>query len=101
MEALRRMLEWSIEIEHDWSIKPGVLGRGLKQMLPAEIWSEFASTYVPLESGQTWEALDRLIALFRKVAMEVGNALGYTYPQQVDDQVHAYLETIRQMPPQP
>jgi aminoglycoside 6-adenylyltransferase len=100
MEALRRMLEWSIEIEHDWSVKPGAHGRGLMRLLPAEIWSEFASTYVPLEREQTWEALDRLIALFRKVALEVGAALGYTYPQQVDDQVNAYLEAIRQTPPQ-
>jgi hypothetical protein len=28
----------------------------------------------------------------------VGNALGYIYPQQVDDQVSAYLEAIREMP---
>jgi aminoglycoside 6-adenylyltransferase len=101
MEALRRMLEWSIEIEHDWSVKPGALGRGLKQLLPVEIWSEFASTYVRLEREQTWEALDRLIVLFRTVALEVGAALGYTYPQQVDDQVRAYLDAIRQMPPLP
>ena len=32
-----------------------------------------------------------MIALFRQVEPEVGNALGYPYPQQVDDQVSAYL----------
>lgn len=98
MVTLRRMLEWSIEIEHDWSVKPGVLGRGLKQWLPAEIWSEFASTYVPLESEATWEALDRLIALFRKIALAVGNRLGYPYPHHVDDQVSVYLQAIRELP---
>jgi len=39
-----------------------------------------------------------VIALFRQVAPDVGNALGYTYPQQVDDQVSAFLEAIREMP---
>jgi Streptomycin adenylyltransferase len=39
-----------------------------------------------------------VIALFRRVAPDVGNALGYTYPQQVDEQVSAYLEAIREMP---
>lgn len=96
--TLRRMLEWYIEIDHDWSVKPGVLGRGLKQLLPAEIWLEFASTYVPLDIEETWESLDRLIALFRKVALAVGNALGYSYPQQVDDQVSACLQAIRELP---
>lgn len=96
--TLRRMLEWSIEIEHGWSIKPGLLGRGLKQLLPAAIWSEFASTYVLLDSEEIWQALDRLIALFRKIALHVGNALGYPYPQQVDDQVSAYLQAMRKIP---
>ena len=99
LETMRRMLEWRIEIDHNWSVKPGVYGRGLKQLLPADIWSEFASTYVSLDVEETWAALHRVIALFRQVAPEVGNALGYSYLQQVDDQVSAYLAAIREMPP--
>ncbi|HYP38895.1 MAG TPA: aminoglycoside 6-adenylyltransferase [Chloroflexia bacterium] len=98
LETMRRMLEWRIEIEHDWSVKPGVYGRGLKQLLSPNIWSEFAGTYVSLDTEETWAALDRVIALFRQVAADVGNALSYTYPQQVDDQVSAYLDAIRKMP---
>jgi hypothetical protein len=60
---------------------------------------EFARTYVSLDVEETWGALDHVIALFRQVAAEVGNALGYAYPQQVDDQVSAYLAAIREMPP--
>lgn len=99
LEAMRRMLEWRIEINWNWSVKPGVYGRGLKQLLPPDIWGEFAGTYVSLDVQETWAALDRVITLFRQVASEVGNALGYPYPQQVDDQVSAYLAAIREMPP--
>ncbi len=98
LETMRRLLEWRIEIDHHWSVKPGIHGRGLKQPLPPDTWSAFATTYVSLDGEQTWAALDRVIALFRQVAPDVGNALGYTYPQQVDDQVSAYLEAIREMP---
>jgi aminoglycoside 6-adenylyltransferase len=98
LETMRRILEWRIEIDHNWSVKPGIHGRGLKQLLPLNIWSEFASTYVSLDVEETWAALDRVIELFRQVAPDVGNALGYTYPQQVDDHVSAYLEAIREMP---
>jgi aminoglycoside 6-adenylyltransferase len=98
LETMRRMLEWRIETDHNWSVKPGVHGRGLKQLLPPNIWADFAGTYVSLDVEETWAALDRVIALFRQVALDVGNALGYTYPQQVDDQVSAYLEAIRKMP---
>jgi aminoglycoside 6-adenylyltransferase len=98
LETMRRMLEWRIEIDHHWSLKPGIYGRGLKQLLPPDIWSKFVSTWVSLDFEETWAALDRVIALFRQVAFDVGNALGYTYPQRVDDQVSAYLEAIREMP---
>jgi aminoglycoside 6-adenylyltransferase len=99
LETMRRMLEWCIEIDHHWKVAPGLHGRGLKQLLPPDIWSEFASTYVSLDVEETWVALDRVIALFRKLAPDLGNALGYAYPQQVDDQVSAYLEAIRAMSP--
>ena len=100
LEPMRRVLEWRIELDHDWSLKPGVKGRGLKQRLPADIWAEFAATYVGPEMEDNWAALFRTTALFRKVAIEVGNALGYTYPQRVDDQVSAYLNVIRSLPTQ-
>lgn len=99
LEATRRMLEWRIEIDQNWSVKPGVYGRGFKQQLPPDTWSAFARTYVSLDVEETWAALDRVIALFRQIASSVGDALGYVYPQQVDDQVSAYLEAIRKMPP--
>ena len=99
LETLRRLLEWRIELDHTWSVKPGVHGRGLKRLLPPDTWLDFARTYVSLDVEETWGALARVIALFRKLASEVGNALGYPYPQQVDAQVSAYLEAMRQMPP--
>jgi hypothetical protein len=36
--ALRRLLEWRVEIDHDWSVKPGRFGRGLERSLPADSW---------------------------------------------------------------
>jgi aminoglycoside 6-adenylyltransferase len=100
LETMRRMLEWLIEIKHNWSLKPGVHGHGFEQLLPPDIWSAFASTYVSLDVGKIWAALNRVIAIFRQVAPAVGHALGYTYPQQMDDQVSAYLEAICKLPRQ-
>jgi aminoglycoside 6-adenylyltransferase len=96
--ALRRFLEWRIEIDHEWSLKPGAYGRGLERLLPAELWSELAETYVGIEPEDNWSALFRTAALFRRVATEVGDALGYPYPQDVDDAVTAGLERVRELP---
>lgn len=89
--ALRRFLEWRIELDHDWSKRPGAYGRGLERLLPAEIWSELAATYVGIDIEDNWNALFRTTALFRRVATEVGDALGYPYPQEVDKAMTAYL----------
>lgn len=99
IEVMRRMLEWRVEIAHDWSVRPGVFGRGLQQHLPADIWSALKSTYVGPAIENNWDALFRATMLFRRVAQEVGAALGYTYPQRLDDRVSAYLDAIRQLPP--
>ncbi|MGI8886894.1 MAG: aminoglycoside 6-adenylyltransferase [Gaiellaceae bacterium] len=95
--ALRRFLEWRIELDHDWSLRPGAYGRGLEQHLPADLWSKLASTYVGTDTEENWSALFVAIALFRRVATEVGAALGYAYPDRVDVGVTAYLTTVRQL----
>ena len=95
--ALRRMLEWRIEADHDWSIRPGAYGRGLERLLPADLWSELAATYVGIGVEENWEALLATAALFRRVAAEVGAELGFAYPQRVDDPVTAHLNAVRRL----
>lgn len=92
---LRRFLEWRIEIEQAWSVRPGAYGRGLERLVDAETAAELAATYVGAEVEENWEALFRTTALFRRVAQEVGVALGFEYPQAADDAVTAYLEAVR------
>jgi aminoglycoside 6-adenylyltransferase len=96
--ALRRMLEWMIELEHDWSFRPGVFGRGLERLLPPDVSSDLAATYVGADVEENWAALFRTIDLFRRVAVEVGEALGYSYAQDVEDKVTAYLTRVRDLP---
>jgi aminoglycoside 6-adenylyltransferase len=92
--ALRRMLEWLVELDHDWSLRPGAYGRGLERLLPPDARAELAA----LDGRDAWEAFERMAALFRRAATAVGNALGYGYPLRVDELTCAYLERIRELP---
>jgi aminoglycoside 6-adenylyltransferase len=94
----RKMLEWRIEIDHDWTVKPGVLGRGLKKLLPPDTWQELEATYAGPNLAANWDSLFRLGALFRRVATEVGEALGYTYPLATDAEVNVFLNAVRELP---
>jgi len=93
--ALRRMLEWRVELDHGWALRPGAYGRGLERLVPGDVWTELAATYVGTGVAENWDALFRTTALFRRVATDVGSALGYPYPVDVDAGVTALLAAVR------
>jgi aminoglycoside 6-adenylyltransferase len=95
---LGRMLEWRVELDHDWSLRPGVAGRGLKRHLPADLWAELEATFAGPGSEENWRALFAMTALFRRVAFDVATALSYQYPTVLDRRVTAYLEEVRRLP---
>ena len=95
-EYLLRMLEWRIEIDHEWSVKPGPYGRGLKRWLPPDLWADLEDTYTGAALDSNWSALFRTIDLMRRVAIEVGHRLGYTYPDDLERRVRRYLQTVRE-----
>lgn len=96
-EHLRPMLEWHTEIDHQWSLKPGPYGRRLKQHLRPELWGEFECTYTGAGLEENWEALFRTIELMRRVATEVGERLGFKYPDELEQRVLNYLRKVRQL----
>ena len=97
MIKLRQMLEWRMEIDHDWSVKPGAYGRGLKRHLTPETVLELESTYVGAREEENWDALFKTIELFRRVAIEVADHLGYAYPYDLDRRVVAYLHKVKRL----
>jgi aminoglycoside 6-adenylyltransferase len=91
------MLEWRSEIDHGWSVKPGPYGRRLKRWVRPELWDALAKTYTGPDLDANWDAMFRLIDLFRKVAIEVGEILGFAYPYDMDRRAAAYLQRVRDL----
>jgi aminoglycoside 6-adenylyltransferase len=100
LKKLRMMLEWRVEIDHNWSLKVGAYGRGLKKGIKPEVWFELERTYVGAGVEENWEALFETIFLFRKVAKEVGNRLGFTYPNDLDRRMMDYLRMVKGLDPE-
>ncbi len=96
-EHLRPMLEWHAEIAHQWSLKPGPYGRRMKQYLREDLWTELESTYTGPGLEENWEALFRTIELMKRVAVEVGQHLGFTYPEQLEQRTLNYLRKVRRL----
>jgi aminoglycoside 6-adenylyltransferase len=98
-EHLLPMLEWHIELAHGWNVKPGPYGRRLKRWLRPDLWADLEATYTGPGMAENWEALFKSIDLMRKVAAEVGEGLGYTYPDDLERRVVAYLLKLKDLEP--
>ena len=94
---LRPMLEWLVGVRYNWTVTTGSLGKGLKKKLPPETWAQLEDTYTGANIQENWEALFRTIALFRQVAIEVGERLGYEYPLELDRRVTAFTQSMQEM----
>ncbi len=86
-----------MKLDHGWSVPAGNLGKGLKKRLPAGIWEELEGTYAGAGIEDNWEALFRTMALFRRVATEVADDLGYDYPLDLDRRVTGYVHAIKDL----
>jgi len=96
-EHLRPLLEWHYEIDHGWKVSPGLHGRRMQQYLRPDLWADLASTCTGPGLEENWEALFRTLTLLRKVAMEVGERLGFAYPDDMMRRALAYLREIKDL----
>ncbi|HEU4456329.1 MAG TPA: aminoglycoside 6-adenylyltransferase [Longimicrobium sp.] len=94
LDLLRRVLEWRVEMDHGWSLRPGAYGRGLRRHLDAATWAELEATFGGADAAAGWESLFRTTALFRRVAMEVAAGLGLEYPHRLDERMTAHLRRV-------
>jgi aminoglycoside 6-adenylyltransferase len=97
-EHLRKMLEWKAEIDAGWTLRLKAHGRGLKKILPPNLWAELEATYVGASLEENWAAMWRTIDLFEKIAREVGAALGYAYPEEMHRRSAAYFRWVQNLP---
>lgn len=73
----------------------GASGKGLKKFLAPDVYRSLEQTYVGPRLADNWTALFDTIALFRRIATEVADHLGYQYPDDLDRRVSAYLQGVQ------
>ncbi len=90
------LLQWRVECDHGWSLKTGNLGRGLESHLPSDSWSRLEATFSDATPDANWDALFTMITLFDRVAREVADFLGYTYPEPLLTRVTEHARRMRE-----
>ena len=96
-EHLKSMIDWYIGVEYNWNINTGKLGRHFKKYLTPETWQEVEKTFGDADIEANWEALFSTIELFTKLAKEVGDSLGFEYPEKNEEEMMEYLRKVRNL----
>ena len=72
---LHTVIEWFIGLQNDWLVNTGMCGRKFKRYLDEQTWAMYESTFAGAEIEEQWQAFFNAVALFRKLAKQVGNVL--------------------------
>ena len=97
-EQLDKMLAWYVGQCNDYTKSPGKLGKYLEQCLDPQLWQLLLCTYSDAGYEHTWDALMAMGELFRRIATQVADHFGFTYPHGDDQRVTAHLEHVRNLP---
>lgn len=95
---LHKVIDWYIGLKNNWDVETGALGKKYKALLDDKTWQEFEASYGGGGVEENWNALLNSTALFRRLANEICEELGYDYPKEVDDKVMKFCRDIMNTP---
>lgn len=93
-EQLFTMLEWHAQAQHDWTYQTWHDGHFLPQWTDEETLRALHRVFGHFHREDSWQALLGTLRLFRQLATETAAALGYNYPQGLDDNVTGYVRGL-------
>ena len=94
----RRLLEWKVGVDTQFSVSAGKSGKYLKRYLPAEMYRRYLATYAPADTEAIWEAVFGMCDLFQEVAVELSERLNLIYDFTEAANSRAYLEHVHMLP---
>lgn len=94
-ELLIPALEWLVQVDRGWSQPVGPHGRGLEDLLPAEIRDNLGATMPGPGLSAHWHALMATTRVFRRAMQSVAADVGVSYPDDLDRDVCERLEDLR------
>ena len=92
---LKKMTEWYIGINHDFSVTSGMWGKYFKQYLPDDLYEMFSQTYSDGDYEHLWTAIFTACDLFHTLALAVAAHFGFAYRQDEEDGMREYLRMMR------
>lgn len=89
---LLQMMEWHARASRGPGYDTRCEGRGLERWVDRAVWIELHETFAGFDAESSRRALYATMGLFRRLARETAERLGYAYPNDVDDDIRGFIE---------
>lgn len=95
---LKRLLEWEIGIEHNFSVSAGKSGKYFKKYLPEDKYRQFLATYSIAEIESIWNSVFEMCDLFQSTAVELSKKQKFVYDFEQAENSLNFLQHVRKLP---
>ncbi|MEM7017886.1 MAG: aminoglycoside 6-adenylyltransferase [Pseudomonadota bacterium] len=94
----QKLIEWSIAVDHHWSVRPNKFGRKFKLLLSRQEWQRIEATFAGASIEENWQAFFNALSLFNELAQKVATDLGFDYPETLARETTEHLKSIHKLP---
>jgi aminoglycoside 6-adenylyltransferase len=97
-DMMLKMLGWYAGTRTNFTVSAGKCGKYLPRYVEKSVWQNYLLTYPDAEPEHIWQSLFQMGELFRTLAKQVAEHFGYTYAEDEDQRVSAYLKHVHELP---
>lgn len=95
-EFLRQMIEWrAMVVNKNEVIRVWPEGRFMQEWVDRQTWQDLKGCFGHFEAGDSWQSLEQTMKMFRRLAGEVAEKVGYQYPEKVDRKISSWIMELR------
>jgi len=95
---LRRILEWKIGIENNFSVSVGKSAKYMNKYLQAEIYQQYLKSYSIAETDDLWNSVFIMCDLFNKISLELSKKSNFTYNMTEAENSLNFLKHVKDLP---
>ena len=95
---LKRLVEWKMGIENNFSVSAGKSCKYFKKYLQEETYRQFLATYSIAEIESIWNSVFEMCDLFQSTAVELSKKQKFVYDFEQAENSLSFLHHVRKLP---